>query len=222
MQITQKDHGDAKLLLVSGRVDAEACTELEARCERCCLSGAKTLVMDMTGVDYLSSAGLRALLSGAKMMEAGEGKLVLVMPEGPALEIVKMAGFDKVLTICGSMQEASKYLRGTFQVHVTKNWDVDVMTVYGRVDAEKAPELEAAGRKVMEAGHLKLVVSLAAVDYLSSAGLSALLGLTKFAQEKQCRLFLCSPSGPVKQILELSGFDKVLPIRDSVDAALVE
>jgi len=222
MQIAQSNLGDAKVLALSGRLDAETASELEARCERLVQSGARTLILNLTSLDYLSSAGLRAILSGGKTLQAGDGKLVLVIPEGTARQIVEAAGFDKVFTVCSTMQEAGKHTVGNFQIHLRKDWDVDIMTVYGRVDAERAPELEAAGRKVLDASHLKLIVSLNSVDYLSSAGLSALLNLAKFAQERHCRLFLCSPSASVKQILELSGFDKILPIRETVDAALVE
>jgi anti-anti-sigma factor len=222
MQITQSNLGDAKVLALSGRLDAEAATELETRCERVVQSGARTLILNLSSLEYLSSAGLRAILSGGKALQAGDGKLLLVIPEGTARQIVQAAGFDKVFTLCGTMQEAGKHTGGNFQIHLRKDWDVDIMTVYGRVDAERAPELEAAGRKILEAGHLKLIVSLGSVDYLSSAGLSALLNLAKFAQQRHCRLFICCPSASVKQILQLSGFDKILPIRDTVDAALVE
>ena len=103
-----------------------------------------------------------------------------------------------------------------------KEWEVDVITVFGRVDAERAPELEAAGRKVLENPFQKLLINMSAVQYLSSAGLCALLNLGKLAEAKKGRLFLCSPSASVRQILKLSGFDKILAIRDSVQLALVE
>ena len=68
----------------------------------------------------------------------------------------------------------------------------------------------------------KLLVNMSAVQYLSSAGLCALLNLGKVATATHGRLFLCSPSAQVKQILKLSGFDKILTIKDSVQDALVE
>jgi len=67
-----------------------------------------------------------------------------------------------------------------------------------------------------------LLINMSAVQYLSSAGLCALLNLGKVATAKKGRLFLCSPSASVKQILKLSGFDKIFVIRDSVADALVE
>ena len=60
------------------------------------------------------------------------------------------------------------------------------------------------------------------VEYLSSAGLCALLNLGKLADAKNGRLFLCSPSPAVRQILKMSGFDKIFKIRNSVQDAVVE
>lgn len=68
----------------------------------------------------------------------------------------------------------------------------------------------------------KLVINLNAVEYLSSAGLCVLLNLAKLAEAKHGRLFLCSPAAPVRQILKMSGFDKILPLRETVQDALVE
>lgn len=109
-----------------------------------------------------------------------------------------------------------------FKIHAHKEWEVDVLTVFGRVDAERAPELEAAGRKVLDTPYKKLLINMSAVQYLSSAGLCALLNLQKLAAAKNGRLFLCSPAEPVKHIFKLSGFDKILAIKDSVQDALVE
>ena len=109
-----------------------------------------------------------------------------------------------------------------FVVHMHKEWEVDIMTVFGRVDAERAPEVEAAGRKILDAPYQKLLINMSAVEYLSSAGLCALLNLMKLAEQKHGRLFLCSPSANVNQILKLSGFDKILKIRDSIQDALTE
>ncbi len=96
------------------------------------------------------------------------------------------------------------------------------MTVFGRVDAERSPEVEAAGRHVLTTPYQKLLINLAGVDYLSSAGLCALLNLAKLAESKHGRLFICSPAAPVQQIFKMSGFDKILAIRKSVQDALVE
>jgi anti-anti-sigma factor len=63
---------------------------------------------------------------------------------------------------------------------------------------------------------------LSAVQYLSSAGLCALLNLAKLAQSRHCRLILCGPTPAVRQILTVSGFAKLFPIREELSEALVD
>ena len=96
-----------------------------------------------------------------------------------------------------------------------------MLTVSGPVDAERARDLEGAGRRVLEKEYVKVIINLSAVQYLSSAGICALLNLAKLAKTRQSRLILCGPTPPVRQVLKLSGFDKLLPISEELSEALV-
>ncbi len=97
----------------------------------------------------------------------------------------------------------------------------EILAVSGRVDAERAPELEEAGRRILVKDSMKLIVDLGAVEYVSSAGLCALLNLAKLAKTRNSRLILCGPNPSVRQILKLSGFDKLIPIVEELSEALV-
>lgn len=222
MKVAASQVGDAHVLALSGRLDSEAAPDFEQYCTRCTRGEAGTLILDLTPLEYLSSAGLRTILSAGKELQSRNGRLVLCAPKGSVRQIVEAAGFHKLFTVCSTLEEAGKHMPGNFKIHAHKEWDVDVLTVFGRVDAEKAPELEAAGRKVLDTPYQKLVLNLSAVQYLSSAGLCALLNLAKLADAKHGRLFVCSPAPAVMQIIKLSGFDKILAIRNSVQDALVE
>ena len=68
-------------------------------------SEAKVLV-DFSKVDYLSSAGMRLLLSTTKKMKKNEGKLIFFSISDEVMEIIRMAGFERILSIYGSEQEA--------------------------------------------------------------------------------------------------------------------
>jgi anti-sigma B factor antagonist len=222
MNLTVSQTGDTQVFTMKGRLDPDSAPEFERRCSQEVKSDTKALILDMTGIEYLSSIGLRSILSAGKLMEARQGKLVLCVGPGLTRQIVEGAGFHRMFTVCASVEEAGKHSTGTFRIHMHKEWDVDVMTIFGRVDAERAPQLEAAGRNVLETPYQKLVINLSAVDYLSSAGLCALLNLAKLADAKRGRLLLCGPAAPVRQIFKLSGFDKLFQIRSSVQDALVE
>lgn len=222
MKIAVSQMGSARVYALAGRLDSEAAPEFEMRCLRDLHGEIRILILDMSGLEYLSSAGLRTFLSVGKALQAKDGKLVLCVPPGQTRQIIEASGFHKLFPLCTNLDEAGKHTTGNFKLLMHKEWEVDVMTVYGRVDAERAPEVEAAGRKILETPFQKLLINMSAVQYLSSAGLCALLTLAKLAQAKNGRLFLCSPAPPVLQILKLSGFDKILAIRESVQDALVE
>jgi anti-anti-sigma factor len=222
MKVSVSQTGDTQTFALKGMLDSASAPEFERSSLQEINSDTRTLILDLTGLEYLSSAGLQSVLSAGKTMEAKGGKVVLCVAKGLISHIIESAGLQKMFQVCASPEEARKHSTGTFRVHMHKEWEVDVMTVFGRVDAERAPEVEAAGRRILTTRYQKLLINMSAVEYLSSAGLCALLNLAKLAEATHGRLFLCSPSAAVRQILKLSGFDKILAIRESVQNALVE
>jgi anti-anti-sigma factor len=87
---------------------------------------------------------------------------------------------------------------------------VAVIKVQGSMDIESAPQIAAFIERQMDAGHTRLVVDLAGVDYTSSAGLRALLGSVKEARRRGGDLRLCSIGENVLKVLTLSGFTSIV------------
>ena len=222
MHTVQTDVGDAQLLTLSGRLDAEVAPELEQRCAQLLEGQCRNLIVNVGTLEYLSSAGLRVLLVTGKDLQRQNGKLILVAPAGAVRQIVELAGFDKIFPLHATVDEAVKQTTGRSQVLHTKEWGAEVLKISGRVDAERAPDLEQAGRRILEKDYLKVIIDLSAVQYMSSAGLCALLNLAKLAKTRQSRLILCGPIPAVRQVLKLSGFDKILPIIDELSEALAD
>lgn len=94
----EKNKVDAGLtILLGGRLDTLTAPELESELKSG-LDGVKELVFDMEKLDYISSAGLRVLLSAQKVMnKQGSMKLIHVKPE--VNEIFEVTGFVDILTI---------------------------------------------------------------------------------------------------------------------------
>ncbi len=96
-----------------------------------------------------------------------------------------------------------------------------VVCVGGRVDAANAPLLEAHGRRQLEEhGRKSLVLDLSTVEYLSSAGLRAILVLGKHTQSLGGKLALCGVTGTVRQLFELAGLLDLFPVADSLEKAV--
>lgn len=91
---------------ISGRIDAVTAPILEKKIEDQVSEGHNKILLDFGGVDYLSSAGMRLLLAATKKMKAKEGVLALSGVGDEVMEIIKMAGFEKILNIYSSEKDA--------------------------------------------------------------------------------------------------------------------
>ena len=97
MEIIKKLDGDKFELKVEGRLDTTTAPELEdvilAGTE-----GVKELVFDFEALDYISSAGLRVLLSAQKIMNT-QGEMKVTGVNDTIMEIFEVTGFSDILTI---------------------------------------------------------------------------------------------------------------------------
>ena len=96
MQITKTTNGDELTIALDGRLDTTTAPDLEA--ELGGLDGVKTLVMDMTKLVYISSAGLRVLLKAQKLMNK-QGSMTVKNISQEIREIFEVTGFDELLNI---------------------------------------------------------------------------------------------------------------------------
>ena len=91
-----RENGRA-IMKIEGRLDTTTAPELESA-----INGEgeelKSLVLDFGGVDYISSAGLRVLLSAQKKMNA-QGSMELVKVNEAVMDVFEMTGFADILVI---------------------------------------------------------------------------------------------------------------------------
>ena len=97
---------------------------------------------------------------------------------------------------------------------------ITVISVLGRIDAATAPALERFLGDLIAQEQLREVLDLGGVEYISSAGLRVILASAKSLTSKDGVLLLANPQGPVKEVLDISGFGSVFSICDSVEAAV--
>lgn len=94
------------ILRIDGRLDAATAPILERKVSNLIEEHHNHLILDFTRIDYLSSAGMRVLLSATKKLKAQKGGMVLFGLTEDVMEVIKMAGFDKILRIVSSEKEA--------------------------------------------------------------------------------------------------------------------
>jgi len=87
---------------------------------------------------------------------------------------------------------------------------VSVMKVKGRVDSDTAPELDEALTKLLQDNNNKIVLNLQAVEYMSSAGLRAMVKAYQSAKKSGGDVRLASVSSPVEVVLRTVGMMQML------------
>ena len=97
MTITKSQEGKNVTLALEGRLDTVTSPELEAELKQC-MEGADSLTMDFSKLEYISSAGLRVLLSAHKTMSRKGGMTVKHVNEIVS-EVFDVTGFADILNI---------------------------------------------------------------------------------------------------------------------------
>ena len=97
MTISKTENGKELTIALEGRLDTMTAPELEAELNQS-MGGAESLVLDFSKLDYISSAGLRVLLSAHKAMSAKDGMKVTNVNE-IVKEVFDVTGFADILTI---------------------------------------------------------------------------------------------------------------------------
>ena len=98
MLTINKSFADTKLTVtLEGRLDTTTAPELEQSLQES-ISDASELVMDFEKLEYISSAGLRVLLSAQKIMNR-QGSMKVVHVNETIMEILEVTGFVDILTI---------------------------------------------------------------------------------------------------------------------------
>ena len=98
MEIKKQVEGTNLTVALSGRLDTTTAPELEKELKSS-LTGVTDLTLDFEGLEYISSAGLRVLLSAQKAMNASKGKMKIVGANEIVKEIFDVTGFSDILTI---------------------------------------------------------------------------------------------------------------------------
>ena len=97
MKIIKKTNGASLEIALEGRLDTMTAPELEAELSKS-LADAEDLTLDFSGLEYISSAGLRVLLTAHKAM-MGKGGMKIVHVNDVVQEVFEVTGFSDILTI---------------------------------------------------------------------------------------------------------------------------
>jgi len=108
----------------------------------------------------------------------------------------------------------------TLSIETDNTQSVSVMKVKGRVDSDTAPELDSALSRLLKDNRNKVVLNLQSVDFLSSAGLRAMVKALKDAQNSGGDVRLAAVSQPIEVILRTVGMMQMFKMYPSSQEAM--
>ncbi len=99
MKITVRDVGEVKVVEIEGSLDTQTSPEAQTLMTQLIDQGASKLVVNFEKLDYVSSAGLRILLTTAKQLKGNDGELRICGLNGDVQDAFRFAGFHMILTV---------------------------------------------------------------------------------------------------------------------------
>lgn len=97
---------------LQGRMDAVNAGEYQAAIDALLREGTVKIAVDFSGLEYISSAGLRSILMGGKMVAGKSGALALFGLGGMVKDVFDVSGFSTMFTVLESRQDALTHLGG--------------------------------------------------------------------------------------------------------------
>ena len=113
MRIHDVSLNGARVVAPAGRIDTTTAPALERHLESLLAAQERRLIVDLSGVDYISSAGLRVMLALARRMRDSGGALALCGVGGAVQQVFELAGFLPLFTVCESREAAAARTGGS-------------------------------------------------------------------------------------------------------------
>ena len=102
---------DVTLLIVRGFLDAHTFEELEKTINDLFDSGSHKLMVDLSGLDYISSAGAGVFIGAIGTAQENNGNIILMNPSSNVKEVFDLLGLSQIFTFKDTREEAIKSLR---------------------------------------------------------------------------------------------------------------
>lgn len=106
MEINISELKRVTLFELSGRIDSANAGEFGEALNSALNSGRSQIVLDLTSVEYMSSAGLREMVTAMKKARQGTGDVRLASPSERVAEVLELAGLDSIFQIYPNQVEA--------------------------------------------------------------------------------------------------------------------
>jgi len=108
MEIQTAKEKNTVVVSVKGKIDAVTTPEFEKALSNLIAQGENFLLLNFSGLEYISSTGLRSILAAAKQLKAKEGKILFSGLRGPVKDVFNISGFGTIFKIFETQEDALK------------------------------------------------------------------------------------------------------------------
>ena len=106
MEITNRETGDVMVVDLSGRLDTQTSGTAADELSRVTELGKTKILLNLSHLEFISSAGLRVLLRTAKLVQGANGKLMVCHANGVVKEVMELSGFESFLQMHETEEDA--------------------------------------------------------------------------------------------------------------------
>ena len=106
MEIATRDVSDVVVVDMAGRLDTSTSGKAYDEMVGIAKSGASKVVLNLGTLEYVSSAGLRVILTTAKLLQASAGELKICNAGGVVKEVLETSGFNSLINLYDTESEA--------------------------------------------------------------------------------------------------------------------
>ena len=109
---------------------------------------------------------------------------------------------------------------GTMDLNVERDGSLLLVNLAGRLDGSNSRDFESSLNSEIGDSNCSVVLDLGELTYISSAGLRAILLITKSVKSKNASMVLCSLPKQIEEVFKISGFDRIIPIHATKNEAV--
>lgn len=107
LELSTRQEGERAVVTVAGEVDLETASQLGDHALHALRDGATHLVLDLTGVTFMDSTGLKVLISIQRRAELAGGTLAVAGPSRSVRRLLALTGLDQTFTLHDSVDEVT-------------------------------------------------------------------------------------------------------------------
>jgi anti-sigma B factor antagonist len=111
MEIIEAKQNDITIIELTGRLDTLSSSSLEDKLLETINNNQSKIIIDFSQLDFISSSGLRVLLTAGKQMKSAQGNLVLCSLKDHVKEVFDVAGFSMLFKMFASQEDSIKELK---------------------------------------------------------------------------------------------------------------